>query len=161
MTPGLSLSLNSNLVYLNLEKEKEKGELMDSDSFLLRWDDIFICTIHLHASFARFICTLASERHSACQRALQRLPANVNSVCRHMSEHDTVSSLSFCYSYLKWIHLFMIALVLFLSLQASVSSSFIDRSPYLTLIQHGKDPNTMSAKPAGVIANRTPRPLDF
>ena len=36
MTPGLSLSLNSNLVYLNLEKEKEKGELMDSDSFLLR-----------------------------------------------------------------------------------------------------------------------------
>ena len=59
------------------EKEKEKGELIDSDSFLLRCNDILFCT-------------LASERHSACQRALQRLPANITTAfagtCQNMTQ---------------------------------------------------------------------------
>ena len=57
---------------------------------------------------------------------------SLQQLLRVLSELDTVNLFSFFYSYLNWIHLFMIALVLLLSLQVSVSSSSIDRSPFLT-----------------------------
>ena len=92
------------------------SSLIDCESFLLRCNALLFCTLLLRLIWASLLfptpyllfCTL--------------LCFHYNSACECKSELDTVSSVSFFYSYLKWIHLFMIALVSSFHL-ASVSSS--------------------------------------
>ena len=90
--------------------------LRDSESYLLRYYALLLCTLLLRLIWTSLTLAIIMIIRSIVLVTLSNVMITLSIVLLALtreckSEHDTVSSVSFFYSYLKWIHLFMIALV--------------------------------------------------